>query len=63
LDQIRDSLVRMKEKSLGLETKMSRMDLESLPPVNKGDLVGMRTSIIELGRSIDDAIDLLDEVC
>gem|GEM_PF-4372862 len=53
----------MKEKSLGLETKMSRMDLESLPPVNKGDLVGMRTSIIELGRSIDDAIDLLDEVC
>ena len=63
MDQIRDSLVRMKEKSLGLETKMSRMDLESLPPVNKGDLVGMRTSIIELGRSIDDAIDLLDEVC
>lgn len=56
-------LVKMKEKLPAMEAKMGTIDLEDISPASRGDIVSMKVSIEEYGKSIDDAIALLDRVC
>ncbi|MDD4255499.1 MAG: hypothetical protein PHP59_09015 [Methanofollis sp.] len=59
----REDLVRMKEKLPAMEAKMATIDIESMSTASRGDLVSMKVYIEEFGKSVDDAIDLLDQVC
>lgn len=56
-------LAGMKERLTAIEAKMATIDIESLPSPSRGDLVGMKVYIEEYGKSVNDAIDLLDQVC
>lgn len=59
--EARAALVRMKEKTAVMKTKIDTVEVDHLPSEIKGDFVGMKTYIHEFEKSLEEWIAVMDE--
>ncbi|MBP2146375.1 hypothetical protein J2129_001829 [Methanofollis sp. W23] len=56
----RAALVRMKEKTAVMKTKIDAVEVDHLPAEIKGDFVGMKTYVHEFEKSLEEWIAMMD---